>query len=170
MIVQDFALGRIGWRVKVFYAVTGYYIHDILRALREIGCRGEDLAKAYRQMFNFQLDTGITFSNPETRDSVMVIAMTSTPQEFANSLQHEQNHLARHICQALGIDPYSEDASYLSGEINAMMFPFAKTFLCEHCREKLVRKKRDSKTGLFSDRVVHQDTPRYPSNRYLPVR
>lgn len=150
MIVQDFCLEKIGWDVKVFYAVTGYYIQEILQALRNAGCEGEYLDYAYRQMFNFQLDTGLTYSNPELRQSVMVIALTSTPQEFANSLQHEQRHLERHICQALGISPYSEDASYLAGEINASMFRYTKRFLCECCRDNLPGKKRDQKTGLFS--------------------
>lgn len=57
MIVQDFVLEKIGWRVKVFYAVTGYYLYDILEALRSIGCRGVNLHDAYRQIFSSDLNT-----------------------------------------------------------------------------------------------------------------
>lgn len=141
MIIQEFELRKIGWRVRVYYAVTGYYINEIMQALYRIGCRGEYLDNAYRQMFNFELDTGITYSNPDMRQSVMVIALTSTPQEFANSLQHEQRHLERHICTELGISPYSEDAAYLAGEINAKMYPYTRKFLCEHCRKKIAGRK-----------------------------
>lgn len=165
MIVQEFTLGKIGWRVKVFYAVTGYYLHEILNELRRVGCRGDELDKAYRQMYNFELDSGITYSDPVERESVMVIALTSNSKEFANSLQHEQRHLERHICQALGIDPYSEDASYLAGEINASMFSHAKHFLCEHCRGNLPGKKRDSKTGLFYGAVRNRHKPEQTKRR-----
>lgn len=140
MIVQDFVLDKIGWRVKVFYAVTGYYLYDIMEAMRKIGCRGVHLHDAYRQIFNSELNTGLTYSNPSRRESVMVIACASSADEFANSLQHEQRHLERHIAESLGIDPYSEDASYLAGDISAAMFPYAKKLLCDGCRQKMLKK------------------------------
>lgn len=70
----------------------------------------------------------------------MVIACTSSADEFANSLQHEQRHLERHIAESIGIDPYSEDASYLAGDISAAMFPCAKKLLCDGCRQKMLKK------------------------------
>lgn len=142
MIVQEFTLKRVGWRVKVFYSVTGYYLYEILDELRRIGCTGETLKDAYFQLFNCELNTGLTYSNCETRESVMVIAHTTSAKEFANSLQHEQNHLKRHIAQTLGIDPYGEEESYLSGEIGAAMHPVAKTLLCEDCRAEFMKRWR----------------------------
>ena len=44
----------------------------------------------------------------------MVISLTSTPEEFQNSWDHEKGHLCRHISKAFGIDPYGEEAQYLS--------------------------------------------------------
>ncbi len=67
----------------------------------------------------------------------MVIALTSSPAQFQNSLDHEKGHLCRHISRAFGIDPYSEEEQYLAGEIGQSMFPVAKRFLCEHCRKEL---------------------------------
>lgn len=31
-------------------------------------------------------------------------------------VEHEKNHLEMHICEALDINPYSEEAAILSGE------------------------------------------------------
>ena len=64
---------------------------------------------------------------------------TSSPGEFQNSWDHEKGHLCRHISKAFGIDPYGEEAQYLSGEVGQKMFPIAKRFLCEHCRKGLKR-------------------------------
>ena len=65
----------------------------------------------------------------------LVISLTSSPEEFLNSWEHEKKHLARHIEQAYGIDPYREEAAYLEGTIAQKMFPVARKFICEHCRE-----------------------------------
>lgn len=145
MIVQEFTLQKAGWRVKVFYSVTGYYLCEILLELRKIGCTGETFADAYRQLYNCEMNTGLTYSNCETRESVMVIAHTTSSEEFANSLQHEQNHLKRHIAQTLGIDPYSEEESYLAGDIAAAMHPAAKVLLCEDCRTEFMKQRRTTK-------------------------
>ena len=48
-------------------------------------------------------------------------------------------HLCRHISKAFGIDPYGEEAQYLSGEVGQKMFPIAKRVLCEHCRKGLAK-------------------------------
>lgn len=145
MIVQEFTLPKAEWHVKVYYSVTCYYICEILHELRKIECSEETISQAYRQLYYNEINSGFTYSNCETRQSVMVIAHTSSAEEFANSFDHEKNHLKRHIAQTLKIDPYGEDESYLSGDINAAMYPAAKVLLCEDCRanfEKKWRKKR----------------------------
>lgn len=137
MIVQDFYIKGYDWHVKVYYAVTTYWADNIMRELQSIGCQGNSLRKAYMSLVSGHLNTGITYSNTRRRESVMVIALTSSPEEFQNSFDHEKGHLCRHISEAFGIDPYSEEEQYLSGEIGQRMFPVAKKFLCEHCRKEL---------------------------------
>lgn len=67
----------------------------------------------------------------------MVIAKTSSPDEFANSYDHEKGHLAKHIALAYYINPYGEEFQYMSGDIAKKMFPVAKMFMCESCRKKI---------------------------------
>ena len=108
---------------------------DILGVLEEIGCsiRGLDEVEATLVGYN----TGLTYSNRKGRCSVVVIGLTSSPAEFQNTFDHEKGHLAMHICETDGINPFSEEYQYLTGEIGQQMFPIAKNFLCEHCRIKL---------------------------------
>lgn len=137
MIRQDFYIPEYGWHVRVYYAVTTYWAQRIAGDMWEIGCWGKSLAKAENSLEQGNLNTGITYSNYADGETVMVISKTSSPEEFLNSWEHEKKHLARHIEQALGIDPYSEEAAYLEGKIAQKMFPVAKTFICEHCRKHL---------------------------------
>ena len=139
MIVQDFYIERYDWHVRVFYAVSTYWVGQIIRELRRIGCRGEKLEMAYRNLSSGNLNTGLTYSNFERRETVMVIAKTSSPEQFQNSFDHEKGHLCRHISQTFGIDPYGEEEQYLQGYIGQKMFPVAKKFLCECCRGELYR-------------------------------
>lgn len=137
MIIQDFYIPNYGWRVRAYYAVTTYRTDDILKDFSEAGCKGIQLKRAYNSLKRNALDTGITYSNFREGETVMVISRTSSPEEFLNSWEHEKKHLARHIEQAYGIDPFGEEAAYLEGTIAQRMFPVARKFICEHCRENL---------------------------------
>ena len=137
MIRQTIYLPDYDWTVRIYYAVTTYWTDMIMRDLSDIGCYGRDRDRALRNLREGRLDTGLTFSNPRFHESVMVIGLTSSPEEFASSYDHEKGHLVRQICQAFDIDPYGEEAQYLAGDMGKKMFPVAKKFLCEHCRMKL---------------------------------
>lgn len=137
MITQEFYIPRYGWCVKAYYAVTTYWVGMILRDLMAIGCSGNELATARKNLASGNLDTGLTYSDFAGRNAVMVISLTSSPAEFLNSWLHEMRHLSRHIEQACAISPYGEEAAYLAGEIGQRMFPVAKRFICEHCRKEL---------------------------------
>lgn len=137
MLVQDFYLLDWDWYVTVFYAVDTYYISDILGELEEIGCSEIKLHEIESNLIKGRYNTGLTYSNLKGRCSVIIIGLTSSPAQFQNTWDHEKGHLAMHICETDGIDPFSEEYQYLTGEIGQEMFPYAKNFLCEHCRIKL---------------------------------
>lgn len=102
-----------------------------------IGCSTEDISLAIDVLNSRDLNKGITFSNYNDRESIVVIGETSCSAEFANSYDHEKLHLAMHIARADNIDPFSEELAYLMGDIGFNMFKIAKMFLCEHCRLEL---------------------------------
>lgn len=140
MIVQDFVLSRYDWHVRVYYAVNTYWKRRILHDLKQIGCKGNNLERAKLNLDTGRLDTGLTYSNFRQGETVMVLSLTTSPEEFLNSWFHEIRHLTRHIEQSFGIDPYGEEAAYLAGNIGQKMFPVAKMFICPHCRNHLTVK------------------------------
>jgi hypothetical protein len=54
--------------------------------------------------------------------SIIVINKPTTLEEFVNVYNHEKNHLEMHICDAYGIDPHSEEAAELSGNLAKCLF------------------------------------------------
>ncbi len=122
--------------IEVYYAVDAYYANEILAKLSYIGCSEELLEKARKNMLAKKKNMGLTYSNVKKKKSVVVIGLSSSPEEFENTLTHERGHLAAHIGKALGIDPYSENQQYLTGDIARQMCPGAEICLCEHCREE----------------------------------
>ena len=140
MLIQDIYLEDWDWTVTVFYAIDTYYVDEILGELESIGCTGYELLKAENLLSFGGENIGITYSNLQSKCSVVIIGLSSCPAEFQNTFDHEKGHLAMHISNALDIDVYSEEFQYLTGEIGLKMFPYAKMFLCEHCRKEFFEK------------------------------
>lgn len=141
MIRQKFTLPKYGWHCSVYYAVDCYYIDDILSDMEDIGCSGDMLEQAYNNMASCKLNTGVTYSNGRSRETVMVVALTSSSKEFEKSWRHECGHLATHICKASGIPLDGEEIQYLGDDIVEEMWYYAKTLLCECncCKNKVKR-------------------------------
>lgn len=134
---QEFKLEDWNWRVRVFYVVDFIPIDFIIEELKGIGCNQQDIDSAMDILDSGDDNRGITFSNSEERESIIVIGETSCPAQFSNSFDHEKLHLAMHIAKVENIDPFGEELAYLIGEIGLQTFPVAKRFLCEHCREEM---------------------------------
>jgi len=133
MIRQRIYLEKEKWEVTVYYAVTHYEVEEIMSELARIGCTGKNLESAYENIASGVPNTGLCYSGDG--QSVLVISVASSASQFCNSMFHEIHHLSSHIADKLGYDLIGEEVCYVSGEIAEEMFPVAKKFLCEHCRE-----------------------------------
>lgn len=135
MIRQRFTLPKYDWRVYAYYVVTKPNADEILDALVGIGCHGEHLEGAYHNLTSGKLDTGLTYSNSDTRETVMVFAKTSSAKEFMQSYKHETGHLQSHIAQTFGLNPHGEEIQYIGDDIVEETWDVAKNLLCDHCRK-----------------------------------
>ena len=133
MIRQAIRLNRYDWEVMVYYAVTDYAVDEILMALKDIKCEDKYLKVSEESLRSRTLNTGITYSNPKLRKSVMVIGLADSPEQYDNSIAHERDHLATHIAQADGIDLASEAKCYLTGYIAEKMHRVSHRFVCRDC-------------------------------------
>ena len=136
MIRQLLDLYDWDWRVYVYYVVDECDVDEILHKMRTIGASEGELIKASLTLSADALNCGITYSNIDSRRSVVVIGQADSAEEFASTYDHEKGHLAMHIAEALGLSIYGEEFQYLTGEIGRQMFRVAKQFMCECCRER----------------------------------
>lgn len=139
MITHDFYLKKADWNVRVYIYITSYHADEILDDLIYLGCKGENLKRAKSSLWEGNLNTGLTYSNLSSRETLIVIAKTSSGEECWNSLDHEKQHLLQDISTADGIDPFGEEICYISGEFIRDVFKVAKPLLCDCCRKKIRR-------------------------------
>lgn len=127
---QRIYLDGYDWVVDVFYDTVRENAPVILGMLRRLGCRDGDYVHGRKSLMSGEMNTGLTYSDRRKRESVMVIGRTSSLPEFLNTWQHEMTHLQRHICREFRIDPYSEEAAYLAGDLAQRMHPVLSQFMC----------------------------------------
>lgn len=137
MMIQDFRLEKYGWDVRVYYAVDKYYAEEIIDELVEIGCVGEELKSAKRNLWSGELDNGIAKSNPDKRRTILVIGLATNPKQYANSIAHEVRHLESAITAAFDLDNRGEEVCYLTGEIHEKMWEYTHILVCPQCRNRI---------------------------------
>lgn len=140
MIRQKITLEKYGdWKIHAYFAVSTYYIDDIMEHLYGIGIDERTAEKAYRNLSKGDLDSGLCYSNNNLRETVLVVALTSSPAEFLNSLAHEATHACVHIAQEFDIRLNSETLCYMVGDLCMEMYPKVKNLLCDCCKTKKYR-------------------------------
>lgn len=136
MIRQKIYIEKYDWVVHAYFAVTTYYTEEIMDKLWDLGCDGETMGVAHKNLDKGDLNTGLCYSNYRRRESVLVISKTTSSEQFLNSLHHELIHLQSHIAQVYRLRPTGEAVAYLSGDIIMQMYPRVKHLLCDCCRKK----------------------------------
>lgn len=132
MIKQEIELEKERWHITAYYAVTHYEVDEIMQALQRAGCYGKNLERAYENLSSGNMNTGLCFTGDG--ESVLVVSVTSSGGELANSLVHELHHLASQIGRELGYDLMGEDVCYLAGGIAKEMYNVVGKYLCSDCR------------------------------------
>lgn len=96
---------------KISHKKLEYYLHKMNIS--------SEISKRVREIINYD-NTGFTYS--KGNKTMMFINKQESLEEFVNTYEHEKNHLEMYLCQKYNIDPYSEEASILSGELSKILF------------------------------------------------
>jgi hypothetical protein len=118
MGVQHFKMDKYDWKVCIYYTVNELQKSEIVDKLQSVGCSEDTLESIINNLNKAKMDTGFAYSNYEHKWSIMVIHKASSVGEFINTFEHEKSHLQMHLCEALDINPYSEEAAHLSGDLS----------------------------------------------------
>lgn len=133
MIAKTIYIDRYRWRLKLFVAVTKYDVRRIVDSVRGAGANDGLVLRVRENLMRGKMDTGFTYSNRRTRESVMVIGKTSSAREEMNSITHEIRHLVDDIASTNGLGMSGEEVAYLTGDVSADVFDVAKILLCCRC-------------------------------------
>lgn len=128
---QQFKVRKYDWDVVIYYTVDEKQKTEIITELKEMNPEEETFKKLERNLMAAELDTGFIYSSFYKQRSLIVIHKASSVGEFVNTFVHEKNHLEMHICEALDINPYSEEAAVLSGELAMQMLEDALCNIAE---------------------------------------
>lgn len=130
-VKQQFNMDKFDWCITIYYTVSEDQKKEVIDRLTELNCDKNTLVSITNNLSKAKEDTGFTYSSFKNRCSIIVIHKASSIGEFINTFEHEKNHLEMHICESLGINPYSEEAAHLSGELAQMIFEKALCSIVE---------------------------------------
>lgn len=114
---QNFKIKKYNWSIIIYYTVNDTEKKEILDMLEGFDCNTKVLESIKSNLDKAELDTGFTYSSYNNKCSIVAIHKASSIGEFINTFEHEKNHLEMHICEALDINPYSEEAAHMSGDL-----------------------------------------------------
>ena len=114
---QSFKIKKYNWSIVIYYTVNDEESKEIIDKLGDLHCNSKTLESIKRNLEDAKIDTGFAYSSYNKQYSIVVIHKASSIGEFINTFEHEKNHLEMHICEALDINPYSEEAAHMSGNL-----------------------------------------------------
>lgn len=122
------------WQIAFYFSFDAYDIGVIKDALLWADAPASVIRDVSEKASSGVLNEGFCYSNPRLRKSVVGIGETDTGPEFLNTAIHEIAHVAMHIAEKDGIDPYSEKLAYLMGDISHDISPIVCEMSCPRCR------------------------------------
>lgn len=114
---QQFKVNKYDWCVTIYYTIDDEQKSEVIECLEKMGCDRRTLESIKSNLDRAAVDTGFTYSNFQQQKSILVVHKASSIGEFLNTFEHEKNHLEMHVCEALDINPYSEEAAHFSGDL-----------------------------------------------------
>ena len=114
---QSFKIKKYNWSIDIYYTVNDEESTEIIDKIEDLHCNSKTLESIKRNLEDAKVDTGFAYSSYNKQYSIVVIHKASSIGEFINTFEHEKNHLEMHICEALDINPYSEEAAHMSGNL-----------------------------------------------------
>jgi len=134
MIQTGFHIGERDWWIMASLEVAEEDLAEIFNSLLACGCPNVEAQKAC--MVLSRKNNGYTFTDLEGQYSLIFASETTSDEEMFDTITHELKHVTEHISGYFGVDPKSEEAAYLQGEISKKMFPAVALAVCPVCHNR----------------------------------
>lgn len=117
MIRKTIDIEPYQWRVYAYLASEAKDADEILERVESIGISAAQYMRAERHIQKALRDSGMTYSSLSSRESVVVVSVSSSEEEAFNTFSHELRHLTDDIAEACDIPLHGEEVAYLTGSI-----------------------------------------------------
>lgn len=129
MVQTGFWLGDRAWWIMASFGVSGAdELNDVYESLLSVGV--PDYKAREVCMTLSKPNKGYTFTDYDGRYSLMFASRGTDVDELYDSIDHEKRHVLAHIEYYYDVDPKSEEAAYLAGELGRLLFPAIAMSVC----------------------------------------
>lgn len=133
MVQTGFWIGNREWWVMASLGVDDGDLRDVYEGLRSVGLSERKVREVCDALS--EPNNGYTYTDYDGKYTLIYASRTTSAEQMFDTIEHELNHAVEHISSYYGVDPKSEEASYLAGELGRLIWPAAAWVLCPRCRE-----------------------------------
>ena len=133
MRTRFFEIGDDAWGLLLCWDYSMEDYDDIYAIMKNFDLTDKETKESLRILS--KPNTGMTIPNFNEQMSVVFISGATSDDEWLDTMFHELKHVVEHISLFYRVDPQSEPAAYLQGEIGKQLFPVIMSRLCS--RQKL---------------------------------
>lgn len=117
VIQQQVHIDKYDWDLFCYFDTKSRDAATVLERLDRIGIPNQEYYKATELLYSGSRNSGLTYTHPDKRTSIVVITHTTSPEQTLNTFSHELRHLADDIAWANDIPARGEQVAYLTGDI-----------------------------------------------------
>lgn len=132
MRIRYLKVGDNDWGILLCWDYDSRDYDDMYVIMDNFGLEEKEIAESIKILS--KPNTGMTVPDFSNQMSVVFISKTTSEDEWLNTLFHELKHVVEHISMFYRVDPQSEPAAYLQGEIGKQLFPIIMSRLCKKGR------------------------------------
>ena len=119
------------WSIVLFVDIDYDNFEIVESALTDILAPISVIDEMYDKI-SYKYDSGVTFSNPDYRTSVVCINKATSREELINTISHEADHVQDTICKYYDVPLDSEQAAYLIGYLVGKMYYHSRRLFCSY--------------------------------------
>ena len=119
------------WSIILFVDVDYDKYNIIESALTDILAPISVIDNIYDKI-SYKFNSGVTFSNPDFRTSIICINKATSKEELINTISHEVDHVQDAICKYYNVPLDSEDAAYLIGYLIGKIYYNSRRLFCSY--------------------------------------
>lgn len=132
MVQTGFYLGNRDWWIMANLDILDTEdLRDVYESLLSVGCPDYKVREICMELS--KPNSGYTLTDYEGHYSLMFVSRATSTEEMYDTIDHEKKHAVEHISNYYHVDPKSEEAAYLAGELGRLLFPAVAMVVCPKC-------------------------------------